>query len=1039
MPISALLRRVLHLQQRLKDCGLSSAPENLVIIHDQTGAALGSAGPDEVLPASGVAYVFDVAQLGQNDESALPGSDMHVAAAPSTEANISTSDFLFPHGTLGQVFELSKQHETAGAILSPAVSLVTQLLVQCAALKTAARQTNSVLESANTVAQASNTARLSLRALHGSASSQVQSIRSSVDSLQGTANHFQGRFSTYMERLQAVKLHPCLPSADGQTTRLSDIVDVAAATHSAASTWQSTSSIVAACAELSAELARYRQQVQSTLDMPIVPPNTVERVKQVLEDAPACKAAIAGVHKATLQAWEPIAQSILELLQPAQGAASGAGLDAMLEKVERFRLSLAGQHDDALAAARGRMHDIHHRARQCLADVQAQQKVILRQVGALQAGIAGSLAQCRVARAQIDEWRRGLQAVSNLRNLPLAYNAAIHEVARRRAYGRLLHARVQSMVSVLEASASREAGRRRRFDQKHGFLLPEGLIPGLDAPEPRVHLSAALHDEALPEIDNVPTSMGGVTASANHGIPPSPLMGGLTGPQQGMPLLPAASSSMSSSGSGGQAAGVGAPQLTDTPATVGSGDPSAATHASPLGSASMGSMPALQGHMSTLSLGPSVADAPTTGTTHASGVTAISASARSLDESSSPQLSSMSVSPLLHALSSAVARSNGILDDGSAPATRHEARSSTDSVPVPAARSGTNNTSSSTSTSSASVLGAHQSLILRLREVEADNAQLRARMASMTATRGRREDSEPQSPSATSAHSKASIVAVSDGANLAAVQRSLCSALRSTNIPVLLDVFQNTVNKALSDQDKEDVARVRRQLQETVQEAEGDLSPPLPVKQRSAASEAVWSTTSQLCRLLSYSMGVLRQSEQQAAASVVYNGFSPGVQAMFLRVPWPLKNVQGSGDGGEDSPPRVQWQYVAFNINAPHHYVDGTCLPQEVQTSLPDFVVLHVSSVGAFVASASFNPYGVQPGTQFFSVQGSVVHTGAALSRDATSPDYVQSASGATPPVSLAPLHEQSEGGHTGGSSTSWGEAAAASPHLSSRQASPFQ
>mgnify|MGYP005991570213 CR=1 FL=1 len=1016
------------MQQALREKGYPTA-ENLVIIHDKTGAALGSGAPDEALPPGGTAYVFDVAQLSRASDAAnMPGSDIRIANSPMSDSDISKAGFTFPHDTLSQLFEAGKSHKTAGAILSPTVSLVTQLLCQCSALRTAARQTTDVLEAANTVAQASNAARLSLRALHSSASAQVAAIRSSVESLQGTASHFQGRFSTYMERIQAVKLHPSLPGAVGGATQLSDIVDIDAAKQAAAGTWQSSDAIVKACAQLSVELAQHREQVQHTLDMPIVPPSTVERVKQVLEASPATKATLAGVHKQVLEAWEPLAQAVLGALRPQQAAsASTEDVEEALENVERFRLGLAGTHDDTLAAARGRMHDTHQRARQCLADVQVQQKAILQQVGALQAGISGSLAQCRVARAQIDDWRRGLQAVSNLRNLPLAYNAAIHEVARRRAYGRLLHARVQSMVSVLEASAAREAGRRRRFDQKHGHLLPEGLIPGLDAPEPRVHLSAALRDEALPEIDNVPTSMGGVSASSTLGVPPSPLMGGLAGPQQGVPALPAVSSSMSSSGSGGQAAGVGTPQQADTPATSGSGGTNPGTHVSPLDSSAMEAMPALQGHMSALSLGPSVTEAPPS----AVRLAATSTSTRSMEESSSPQLTSISVSPQMQAFTRNVARDNGIVEGGTA-GKQSVPPSSSDAAPPQAARSGTSNTNSSTSTSSASVLGAHQSLVLRLREVEADNALLRARMASMAATRGRHSERDPDSPSASTAHDKAStVVHDSDGVTLAAVQRSLRSALSSTNVPVLLDVFQSTVDKALSAQDKEDVARVRRQLQETMQEQEGgELSPPVPAKQRSAASEAVWSTTSQLCRLLSYSMGALRQGEAQAAASVVYNGFSPGTQAMFLRVPWPLKAVQGSG-GGVDSPPRVQWQYVAFNIGAPHHYVDGTCLPEEVQSSLPDFVVLRITDVGAFVAAASFNPYGVQPGTQFFSVRGTVVHTGAALSREIVSPEYIeQPTTGGTPPVSLAPLREQSGGG------TSWGEA---SPRAAaSGQASPY-
>ncbi len=1024
-----------------------SSPESLVIIHDKSGVALGSGSLSESLPSGGVAYVFDVAQLGQAPEAAvLPGSDIHVAAVQASEAELAQANFKFPHGTLGQVFAASKSHATAGAILSPSVSLVTQLLCQCSALKAAARQTNNVLAAADTVAQASNAARLSLRALHSSASTQVQAIRSSVESLQGTANHFQGRFSAYVDRLKSVKLHPSLPAASDDAQRLSDIVDVAAAQAAAEDTWKATDSITSACTELTAELARHRQQVQSTLDMPIVPPSTVERVKKVLADAPAAKASLAAVHKSVLEAWEPLAQDVLQHLGDGQPAEAAAGeLDAVLERVERFRLSLQGQHEDTLAAARGRIHDIHQRARQCLADVQAQQVTILRQVGGLQAGISGSLAQCRVARAQIDDWRSGLQAIANLRNLPLAYNAAIHEVARRRAYGRLLHARVQSMVSVLEASASREAGRRRRFDQKHGHLLPEGLIPGLDAPEPRVHLSAALHDEQLPEIDNVPSSLGGISASSTAGIPPSPLMGGLSGPP--LPQAAAASaqggvsSSISSSGSGGIASAVGAPGQTDTPASMGSGDPSALAQASPHGSTSLAPMPALQGHMSALSLGPSVTEAPPaavapSGTTRAAGTSSITA--RSLEDGSSPQLSAMSVSPLLQAFNTAVARDNGMVDDGGS-SRRGGQASAGDSGVLPASRGATNNTNSSTSTSSASVLGAHQSLVLRLREVEADNALLRARLASAAATRGRFDGTGSDSPAPAPADKQSDSAPASDSVTLSSVQRSLRSALRSTNVPVLLDVFQNTVDKALSDQDREDVARVRRQLQESMEEPAGEEDSGPPQKQRSAAGEAVWSTTSQLCRLLSYSMGALRQSEAQASASIVYNSFSPGTQAMFLRVPWPLKAVQGNGgtDPGDDSPARVQWQYVAFNINAPHHYVDGTCLPHEVQTSLPDFIVLRITSVGAFVASASFNPYGVQPGTQFFSVRGSVEHTGAPLSREAASPSYVQpEASASQPPVSLAPLSEHS-GGERLSEATSWGEAAV-SPRTASGHASPF-
>ena len=940
-------RRVEDLLQAV--AGLSDPQlSGCILLHGGSGEALSSLPHGDALPTDGCVYAFLATEMQQGPEDVQPpGQPVISAPAPEQWSVGGTQQYPLP--SLGAALQAARDTAhgpAAGEVMPAAVSSVATAVATLQLAQRTVAHAYATLHAADHIAMASKAAGSNLQSLFQGAAGEVAGITKAVQALQPNEERLRSRFHIYLDRLTKLSLHEALADLNGvdaSNSTLASVLDVPGIQEEAADTWATGDAVRTATAELAADEQLAATAVQGVLDLPLVLPTTSEAAKAHVTALQPLERDLHSQAAEVEEKWEAV-------VAPAIAALGGTSLDAVspaLEAVERLRLTTDMDIIPASRALLSNAADLLKAAVQCKHAIRKQQAVILAAVGQRSVQVSQLMATCRAVDAQVAEWRRGLRNVASVRALPTAYKAAVHEVARRRAHGRLLKARVESMVSVLKASSLREAGRRRRFETRHGSALPLGLFPGMDAEAPEVRLSVEVFDQALPAIDNVPASLA--TSGAVSATQVSPWLAGAPAP------------SAASSG--------GAPP----PLSLGTSS------------------------MSTLSLGELEGSSSRAAQRTASGGSSGEADASAREHGTEH---------VMHSLArSMVASSSGdvaVAGDGRAVGRVGRTISEPQSGKLPG-------------TGESSTLEANTSLMLRLREVEAENAALRARLASreaVSASAGLADlaggDTPTVGDSPGHAPRKGSFLSSEqsseDGTYLSMVQGSMQTALAQSNAAGVLEAFRQSVEATLSEADVEDVAKVRQQLLDQLAvpcETMGGGQPQWP-----PAGEVVLRTTSQLTRLVSYAVRACRNLDGLLSSSVAFSGFMPGRNALFLRVPWPLKQLQDGGAHG-----LLQWHYVAFNIGAPHHYANSSSLPESVKSDLPDYVVLAISEVQAFTASAAFNPHGVSVGSQFFSVHGAVVATGVPLREGSTGGGSTGSPDTPTP-----------------GRLTQWGEGPSGSP-----------
>lgn len=102
-----------------------------------------------------------------------------------------------------------------------------------------------------------------------------------------------------------------------------------------------------------------------------------------------------------------------------------------------------------------------------------------------------------------------LAQASHIAKMPVAYQKALHELARRRQFKQRYLAYAQHAKDVLKRMKDEEDECRRHFMRRHGCHLPTDFLPGLDTLPPAPVLEVASFDEGLPEVDIPPEEAKG--------------------------------------------------------------------------------------------------------------------------------------------------------------------------------------------------------------------------------------------------------------------------------------------------------------------------------------------------------------------------------------------------------------------------------------------------------------------------------------------------------------------------------------------------
>jgi hypothetical protein len=94
-----------------------------------------------------------------------------------------------------------------------------------------------------------------------------------------------------------------------------------------------------------------------------------------------------------------------------------------------------------------------------------------------------------------------LAQASHIAKMPVAYQKALYELARRRQFKQRYLAYAQHARDVLKRMKDEEDECRRHFMRRHGCHLPTDFLPGLDTLPPAPVIEVASFDEGLPEVD----------------------------------------------------------------------------------------------------------------------------------------------------------------------------------------------------------------------------------------------------------------------------------------------------------------------------------------------------------------------------------------------------------------------------------------------------------------------------------------------------------------------------------------------------------
>lgn len=280
-----------------------------------------------------------------------------------------------------------------------------------------------------------------------------------------------------MEALHAVPLHPAVKSAGREC--LADAVP-------RDRILRFTTNLQAERGRLAQQLDRLRQQdslVQNFCDQ------AATKVHQLLQDTAvdSCTEVIRQHHVRAMNELLPA----LNVRVPLGGTESALVLEeerrcaGVMEGLAQLCREMLGQLDDLRDCWQRRIASFLQR---------------LREVSYTQSKVRGVERQAALLEEEINVQHKSSQQLDHLQKMPKAYQKALSEVGRRRAFRARYTAQSDQARSKLARMMEDENNERRGFVHRYGCHLPTDLVRGLGALVPPVSVEVPEFDAQLPDL-----------------------------------------------------------------------------------------------------------------------------------------------------------------------------------------------------------------------------------------------------------------------------------------------------------------------------------------------------------------------------------------------------------------------------------------------------------------------------------------------------------------------------------------------------------